>query len=116
MAFPNLFPGRPIAREEPVVVTVKADTPRADLHEGASKSELFAALPRRRAGVDIGALYLLPSGMVVTPLKQSSKTSWDARVIIGIDRYPVGGYDLCISVDELEVAREIRLELAPEAA
>lgn len=94
----------------------KADAPKADLPEGATRSEQLAALPRRRAVVEIGALYLLPSGLVVTPLKQSSKTSWDARVIVGTDRYQVGGFDLCVPVDELEVAREIRLKVVPETA
>lgn len=108
MAFRTLIGGRPIEREDPVFVTVKADAPAADLSDGASRRDEFETLPRRRCDADIGALYLLSFGLVVTPLERASDTTWHVRVVIGIDRYPVGGYDLAVSTEELEVAREIK--------
>lgn len=78
--------------------------------EGLSINDYCARLPRRRyAHTAHGLILKLPrTGLVVVPFR-SHTTGWDAVVVEGHGSYPVGGYDVYISNNEIETAIEVRL-------
>lgn len=78
--------------------------------EGLSINDYCAQLPRRRFAHQAHGLILrLPrTGLVVVPCRWH-KYGWDAVVVEGHGDYPVGGYDIYISNNEIETAIEVRL-------
>lgn len=79
-----------------------------DCPEGSINHQL-SKLPVQIREYPLGFIVLLPrTGLAVVPYKNNGH-SWACIVVKGNRVYPVGGYDLSISADEIERGERIEL-------
>lgn len=78
---------------------------------GISTTDYCKLLPRRRYSHEArGRVLLMPrTGLVIVPYEETKGGGWYVTVVEGHGSYPVGGYNLFISADEIETAVELTL-------
>lgn len=78
---------------------------------GLSTIDYCKLLPRRRYSHEArGRVLLMPqTGLVVVPYEEFRGGGWYVTVVDGHGSYPVGGYNLSVSADEIETAVELAL-------